>query len=252
MGGDMEPVDKPHFLLVVSSSVAKGHYFDKVESAGATCKFIEGIEDLYSAQQQDTFHGIMFDIHSMLKLSRQDRIALKECCKALPTLKHFLHPETNNMVINYSSFDECAIIGLEDFVERCARLPGQRLRREPRYNIFMNVVLNGCLTNVTNISRRGSYILTTEESLKTGDEVSVSLEEVSDRTPIRCVIKRKVEWGCKYQAAGIGVEFLSMTDSQQSELDSILQSLNKKMEHILDNWDEIQDNPSQHILFMNL
>jgi hypothetical protein len=247
----MEPGEKPHFLLVVSNPVAKKHYIDKLETVGATCKIIEGPEDLYSVQQQEMFHGIMLDIHSVLKLSCQDRVALKACSKALPTLKHFLHPETNNLIINYSSFDESTINNLKDFVERCSSLPGRRLRREPRYNIFLNVVLDGCLTHITNISGRGSYILTTDKSLQAGDEISITLEELSDQTPIRCIIKRKVEWGSKFQAAGIGVEFISMTDTQRSELDSILQGFNEKMEHILDNWDEILDDPSQHILFMH-
>ena len=246
----MEQEGKPNFLLVVNNPAARDHYLDKLEKIGATCKIIEGPEEIYSVQQRDVFHGLMLDVHSLLRLSPQHRAVIKEYSSALPTLKHFFHPETKNLVVNFSSLDDSDIDSLEGFVRTCAGFQGRRLRREPRYNIFLNVVLNGCLTHIVNISRRGSYILTTDGSLGTGHEVSITIDELSDRTPLKCAIRRKVEWGSKYQAAGIGVEFVSMTDSQRSELDTVLQGYIARMENILDNWEEFRNDPSQHILFM--
>jgi Tfp pilus assembly protein PilZ len=246
----MEQEGKPNFLLVVDNPAARDHYLNKLKNVGATCKTIEGPEDIYSVQQQDLFHGLMIDVHTLLRFSSPKRAVIKDYSSALPTIKHFFHPETNNLIVNFSSLDDSTIDNIEDFVRTCARQPGRRLRREPRYNIFLNVVLNGHLTHIANISRRGSYILTTDGSLGTGDEVSITIDELRDKTPVKCMIRRKVEWGSKYQVAGIGVEFVSMTDSQRSELDTVLQGHIERMENILDKWDEFRDDPSQHIVFM--
>lgn len=246
----MGPCEKPHFLLVVNNPVAKKHYVERLETVGATCKIIEGEEELYSVQQQDEFHGIMLDIHSVLRLPVQHRAVIKDYSNALPTLKHFFHAETNNLIVNNSSLDGSFVNTLEDFVRTCAKLPARILRRESRYNLFLNVVLDGRLTHITNISRRGCYILTTEESLAVGDEISITIEELSDQTPLRCIIRRKVGWGSKYQAAGVGVEFAAMTQKQRSEFDAILQGFNARMESILSKWDEFRDDPSQHLLFL--
>ncbi len=248
-GIEMEPHGKPHFLLVVNNTAARKHYVERLETIGASCKIIEGEGELYSVQQQDEFHGIMIDVHSVLKMPVQQRAVIKEYSNALPTLKHFFHPETNNLIVNYSSFDGSAINNLEEFVRACAKLPARVLRREPRYNLFLNVVLNGQRTHISNISRRGSYILTTDESLMPGDEISITIDELTDRTPLRCIIRRKVEWGTRFQAAGIGVEFVSMTQKQRSELDAILQGFVARMDKLLDDWDKFQDNPSLHLLF---
>ncbi len=249
-GIEMEPGVNPHFLLVVNNPVAKRHYVERLENAGATCKIIEGEEEIYSVQQQDEFHGLMLDVRSVLRLPVQHRAVIKEYSNALPTLKHFFHPETNNLVVNYSSLDGPSVNKFEEFVHTCARLPARMLRREPRYNLFLNVVLKGQLTHITNISRRGSYILTTDETLAAGDEISITIEELSDHTPLRCVVRRKVEWGSRYQAAGVGVEFVDMTQRQHSEFDALLQGFNARMESILSKWDEFRDDPSQHLLFL--
>jgi Tfp pilus assembly protein PilZ len=175
---------------------------------------------------------------------------IKGYSNSLPTLKHFFHPESNNLIINYSSLDDSTVDNFEDFVERCSKLPARRIRLEQRYNIFLNVVQNDKLTHITNFSKRGSFILTTEKSLKVADEASLTIAELSDQTPLKFIIRRKIEWGKKFQPAGIGVEFVSMTNTQRRELDAMLLEFNERMEKILSKWDEFRDDPHQHIFFM--
>ncbi len=72
------------------------------------------------------------------------------------------------------------------------------------------------------------------DSFQLGDEIPITVKEFADQTPIACIIHRRVEWGSKEQAAGIGVEFLSMTDLQRNELEALLEECATKMEKDLE------------------
>jgi len=157
------------------------------------------------------------------------------------------HKETNNTIINYSSIDDLTVNNFEDFIETCSKLPPRPIRRDQRFNIFLNVTWNHQLTHITNISRRGCFILAPGKSPRVGDKIAITIAELSDQTPVRCVIRRKIEWGNRFQAAGIGVEFDSMTTSQRSELDAILLELSERMGKFLSKWDELCQSPPQHI-----
>jgi Tfp pilus assembly protein PilZ len=72
------------------------------------------------------------------------------------------------------------------------------------------------------------------DSFQLGGEILITVKEFNDQTPIPCIIHRRVEWGSMEQAAGIGVEFLSMTEIQRSELEALLAECMKKIEKDLE------------------
>ena len=213
---------KPHLLLVVGDPLARAVYLEQLAAAGATCTVIETPEELGGMPDENEFCGMMLDLYDFVRLSSQHKATLKEYAIVLPTIKLYLESATNAVRINYSSFEDVCTRSVADFVQMCATFPGRAIRREQRYSIFLNAMLGEHLTIVTNLSRRGCFIFTTDESLRVGDTVSFSTVELGDQTPIRCVIRRKVEWGSEYLSAGVGVEFLSMTEPQRTRLDAII------------------------------
>ena len=111
-----------------------------------------------------------------------------------------------------------------------AWFPSCGIRRERRYNTVLNATLDKHLVNIDNISKQGCFVLTTIDSFQIGEDISITIKEFSDQTPISCIIHRRVEWGSKDKAAGIGVEFLSMSEIQRNELGVLLAKCEKKME----------------------
>ena len=224
----------PHLLLVVSDSKARNCYVERLEKLSAEHSIIQAPEELADQSIANEFNGIMLDVHSFVRLSSTQKETIKEYTQILPTLKLFINQTNNDVIINHSSFDDENAKSFEGFIKACAALPARTIRREQRYGFYMNAIMGDCHTTITDISRRGSFIFGIEISHKVGDEITISPKELTDQTPIKCLVRRKLEWGSRFLPAGIGVEFLSMTEAQTAELESLISDYAKKLEEMGD------------------
>jgi Tfp pilus assembly protein PilZ len=226
--------NSPLFLSVIKNDDIAKRCEEILSTLDATCENIEKLEDLSTIPTHTRFNGIMLDLHSLFKLPTLDRAFLKMYATDLPTLKFVWNYKNDSMMITQTSLDDGKVRDINGFVGKCKLLPACPIRRERRYSIHLNATLDKHQVNINNISKHGCFVLTTLDSFQLGDEVSVTVKEFSDQTSIPCIIHRRVEWGNKEQAAGIGVEFLSMTEMQRSELDGLLEECAKKMEKDLE------------------
>ncbi|MRR06312.1 MAG: PilZ domain-containing protein [Deltaproteobacteria bacterium] len=226
--------ESSHFLSVIKNDDVATRCEGILRTLDATCDNIKKLEDLSTIPTHKRFNGIMLDLHSLFKLPTLDRAFLKLYATDLPTLKFVWDYKNDSMMITQTSLDDGKIRDFDEFVKKCKMLPACAIRRERRYTIHLNATLDNNRVNINNISKHGCFVLTTLDSFQFGDEVSVTVKEFSDQTTIPCIIHRRVEWGNKEQAAGIGVEFLSMTETQRSELDGLLEECAKKMEKDLE------------------
>lgn len=219
-----------HFLSVIENDAVIKRCGDALRTLNATCDNIKKMEDLSTIPIYTRFNGILLDLHSLFKLSRLDRAFLKINASDLPTLKFVWNFKNESIMITQTSLDDGETKDFIGFVKKCKLLPARAVRRERRYSIHLNAMLDKHLVNINNISKQGCFVLTTMDSFQLGGENLITVKEFSDQTPIPCIIHRRVEWGSKEQAAGIGIEFLSMTEIQRSELDALLTECAKKME----------------------
>lgn len=224
----------PHFLAIIKTDVVKNNFLKQLESQFATCDIIDRLENLSDIPKYTQYHGIIYDLKSIFQLSRLDRAFLKLYAADLPMLKFVWNPKNDEMLVTYSSLDDGKENDLNSFVKKCSLHPARAIRRELRYNINLNALLDKHKVNINNISKQGCYVLTTLSSFKTGDKVDLVVNEFNDDTPILCLINRVVEWGNNDLAAGIGLEFISMTKIQRTVLDSILSDCETKMEKDLE------------------
>ncbi len=224
----------PHFLSVIKNDDARKHCGEVLRALGATCDNIKKLDDLSAIPVNTKFNGIMLDVNTLFKLSGLDRAFLKLYASGLPKLKFVWNFKNDSMMITQTSLDGGMAKDFTSFVNKCKLLPASAIRRERRYDVILNATLNGHQVNINNISKQGCFVLTTMDSFQLGDEIPVKFKEFTDQTPIPCLIHRRVEWGRKEQAAGIGVEFLSITDVQRSELEALLAECAQKMERDLE------------------
>ena len=224
----------PHFLTVIKNDDVSKHSEEFLRTIDATCDNIKKLDDLSTIPVYTKFNGMILDVHTLFKLSGLDRAFLKLYASGLPTLKFVWNVKNDTMMITQTSLDNGVARDFTSFVNKCKLLPASAIRRERRYNVVLNATLNGHLVNINNISKQGCFVLTTIDSFQLGDEIALTIKEFSDQTPIPCIIHRQVEWGSKEQAAGFGIEFLSMTDLQRGALEALLAECAQKMEKDLE------------------
>ena len=220
----------PHFLAVIKNDDVIKNFLEKLNEVCATCDIIKKLEDLSKIPNHTKFHGIIMDLHSLFQLSALDRAFLKLYASDIPTLKFVWDFKNDTMLITYTSLGDAQEKDLSIFVKKCMLLPAHAIRRERRYSIILNAMLDNHQVNINNISSKGCFVMTTMNSYQIGGEIYLTVKEFNDETPIHCLVHRLVEWGNKNLAAGIGVEFLSMTEIQQTELETILTECEIKME----------------------
>jgi Tfp pilus assembly protein PilZ len=68
-----------------------------------------------------------------------------------------------------------------------------------------------------NISRGGCFIFSNHK-WEAGSDAWFIIKELTDQTPIRGEIKRKIDWGQKMSVPGIGIQFMDISDSQFKEI----------------------------------
>jgi Tfp pilus assembly protein PilZ len=225
----------PHFLAIINNDKAKKNCLEQLKTNNATYDFIEKLEDLSKIPVSTKFHGIIIDIHRLFQLSSLDRAFLKLYASELPTLKFVWNVKNDSLVVTHTSLVDLEKKDLSAFVKNCSQLPACAIRRERRYSVILNAMIDELLVNINNISKHGCFVMTTINSFNIGDEILLTVKEFNDEPPIPCLIHRIVEWGNKDLAAGIGVEFLSMTEIQRTELDTILSEGALKMEKDMEN-----------------
>lgn len=210
----------PH-LLVVADTREKTTISEMLADFDATCHVVHTMEDLAKTPPRSEFHGMMIDLHSFFSIPRKEREYFKEHALALPTLKVYFDPRKKTFAVNKLTRKENHTLNLQNFLSECADMRPRKIRRSQRHKIFLNVTLDNQTSNTSDISRNGCFIFTTGETYNPGDEISIRLLELSDQTPIPCTIMRKVHWGAKFTPAGIGVDFISITEAQRDELEAI-------------------------------
>jgi len=226
--------ESTHFLTVIKDNNVLKYCGEVLGTLKATSNNIIKLEDLENIPAYTKFNGVLIDLHSLFKLSTLDRAFLKLYASSLPILKFVWNVKNNSMMITQITLDGSDINDLPAFVEKCKFLPASAIRRERRYSTLLNASLGTELVNINNISKHGCFVLTTMNSFQLGDEISMTIKEFSDETPISCIIHRRVAWGSSMHAAGIGVEFLSLTDAQQSQLEILLTECAQSMERDLE------------------
>jgi Tfp pilus assembly protein PilZ len=210
----------PHFLVVASHLETKKHYCKKLDSLSVKYSIVESPKELHVSPQDNSFHGLVIDIHNFVKLPIECKNIIKDFTQVLPTLKVFISNE--EFMVNYSSFETENIRILDDFITKCSKQPARTLRRDQRYNIFLNALISEKTCNITDLSKRGCFILSTDLSYNLGEYIELFINELSDKTPLTVLVRRCIKWGTNFMASGIGTEFISMSESQREELDLLL------------------------------
>jgi hypothetical protein len=210
----------PHFLVVAGHNGTQDLYSKKLDSLAVRYSIVESPKELHFSPQNNTFHGLLIDVHNFVRLSVECKGIVRDYSQVLPTMKVF--HRNNNFVVNYSSFESEKVRGIDDFVEKCSRMSPRIVRRNQRYNIYLNIMIDGRKCVVTDISRCGCFIIGADLPFAPGEYVNITVNELMDDTPISVLVRRNIQWGTNYMVPGLGAEFITMSAGQRNTLEQIL------------------------------
>ncbi len=216
-------------LLVCREGIARQKYLN-------ACKGLEVLIDIASTYQElldsainNPYNGIMIDIPTKLKSLNMDKESASNIFNLFPTLQ-LIYNEKSGQIRTISSGQSNSIETFKEFItKRCNSSKARTIRSDRRKAVVFNVILSKCKevshedgekTVIMNISRGGCFIFSNHK-WEAGSDAWFIIKELTDQTPIRGQVKRKIDWGQKMSVPGIGIQFIDISDSQVKEICAI-------------------------------
>lgn len=214
-------------LMVVKEAEARYAYEDAVRKVGVAYDVAGSFQEALSLSIDNTYSGLMIDILTLIRSSKEDKLIAYDCINYYPSLrvKWDARQKSMNLSPLEQSFSNDTEAPLAYFIEnRCKSFTARSLRRFARKDTCLSVLLSTCSdfpdgdsmkTFTVNISRGGAFVQSTRAFVK-GQTVWLRFLEMPDAEPIKAVVCWHLEWGACRCIPGIGVMFEFRSEEQST------------------------------------
>lgn len=218
-------------LLFAEPGPARAAYEDAVSRTGAACAVVGSLREMREKLRGAAYCGLLIDVPTLIKSAGAEKRLAHSILEHYPVLRLRFDPASG--VIHGLFYGQSEPKGdvVGDFVALATSTFSPRaMRGEEREDIVLNVLVhrdpscqsaNAERAVTVNASLGGCFIYTCAD-YAVGEEVGLEIMEVSDRTPIRCRLRWRVEWGKSMSLPGIGVAFEAISPEQSQELAALL------------------------------
>ncbi len=217
---------KTKLILVCRDGDARQAYLKEAERAGAEVETVSSYRELFQRTLDTAYQGIMIDLVTGLKASREEKEVVKDVLDSFPVVQ--LKWEREAGAVRAVSLGKAlSNASVKDFIESdCRPFKPRAIRLHPRKDLHFNVLLSMDeamaekdleRTVTVNVSKGGCLLFTGRDWTNVRDAWFV-IQELKDKTPISGEIRWFLPWGKKMGIPGIGVRFRRMTAEQQKEL----------------------------------
>lgn len=219
-------------LLISRGRETTRIYRDALEKFDAQVVPVESFTGLDRETEALRFHGVAVDLPTKIKALKNNKEFIYGILGKFPLIQLKLNKKTGEI----NSFQEGGPGNddLKTFIERASLVANpRRFRHHPRKSIHFNVIVSrnkdfakgDVERSITmNVSEDGCQILSFRK-WEPGGDVWLVINELSDKTPMRCKVRHAIAWGEAMAAPGIGLEFEEITKKQARELrDKFLRS----------------------------
>lgn len=173
---------------------------------------------------KDWHFGILIDNDYIKSMSNLEKPMLEKYINFVTTAYFTVDSANRSVVIELK---DGSVISPEEFVEACISAGPRKFRSEPRLPIHLNAIvsrkksrpekLDTFKTFTLNLSLSGCFVYANEE-YEIDSQVLIEFAELVDKTPIIATVQYQLKWGTPLKVAGLGLEFVSITERQISEL----------------------------------
>lgn len=230
-GNDPDPTGV-RIIVICGEGPARDSYIRALAALGAKADAVSWFTEFYNAMTDYAYNGIAVDLPTKIKNMRFEREFVHNILGRYP-VAYLRFDKRSGKIASYYYGNAGRETGLRAFVEnRCRPFPARRVRTVyQRKDVHLNVLLSPKpdfdkteteRTVTMNLSRTGCNIFTARQWGPNGD-VWLVINELADSTPIRGIVRWKIDWGESLRVPGIGVEFVGMSEGQQKEISRMLE-----------------------------
>ena len=213
-------------LLVCREGTSLQNYLDACKGQDAQIDLASSFEDFYKAIVKIPYNGILIDMPTKITTLSNDKERVDNILQRYPVARLTFNDKSRDLCVFYSN--QAAGSGTFDdfFAQRCRSFTARTFRSTRRRDVVFNVILsksknisdeNSKRTISINISREGCFIFSTD-NWEVNNDAWFMIKELTDQTPIRGQVRRKVDWGNEMRIPGIGVQFMEINNCQLNEL----------------------------------
>ena len=214
-------------ILVVEERFAIVPYVDALRSLVDSLVIVASLGDLFSKMGCEAFNGILLDVPSLVRATREEKSTLYDLISIFPTLRVKWDPRSASVRALFYDFVPEPDAGVETFVrEQCARFFPRIIRQGERVPLHLNILVSpdptfpdGTTTRTAtlNISAGGCFIVGVWE-WEGGSRLWVRMLDLADPAPIGVEVRWRKEWGNAPGMPGVGVRFMDMTEGQRENI----------------------------------
>lgn len=213
-------------ILVSREGHAKQAYLNAIKPLGIQIDTVSTFTELHSALAENLYSGVMVDLVTKIKGSREEKGLIHQILELYPVLQ--LKWEDKTGLIQTLCLGQSKGSGtLKDFIyEECGSFTARAISSTPRRDIHFNVILsrnanfsqNSIEKTVTvNISKEGCFIYSVGKWERTFN-CWMKIKELNDDTPILGEVKWAIPWGKVMKFPGIGIKFENIRKNQLEEI----------------------------------
>ena len=226
-------MSSPLVLLVSRSASRTQVYREALDARGISCLAISELKEVALLASGTPLSGILLDMPVLIKASPGDKAAAEDILKALPSAYLNIAPATDSIKLLTANDTQGIAKSLDEFAELCKGFAPRLVRPKDRYPLHLQALLittpaqdSPERTVTLNASSKGCFLFTANPELQLEQQVNIQFIGLTDTTPVIATICWLRLWGtAKHHIPGIGVNFTTISESQQAQIIRLLEPL---------------------------
>lgn len=227
-------MEHPLVLLVSRSSVRSQIYRETLERHRISCLTASSLKEVPALAYGTALSGILLDMPVMVKASPNDKAALEDVVKALPSVYLNLAATHNDIRVMTINGLQGIANSIHEFAALCTEFLPRRVLPKTRSPLHLHCLMQPAResavphqrTATLNVSPSGCFLFSVDPPAQPGDLIVLRFIGLDDLTPVTALISWQNPWGTTGKnAPGIGVKFEQLSESQSHQISRMLQAL---------------------------
>jgi hypothetical protein len=223
----------PLILLVSRSASRSQCYREVLDKLGISCLVISEIKEVPTLTTGTPFSGILLDMPVLIKATANDKTAMEDILKALPSAYLNIAPASDAIRLLAADGTQGIAKTVEEFALLCKEFTPRIVRPKDRFPLHLNALLaretapeQQEQTVTLNISSQGCFLFSVKPEFQVNQLVSIKFIGLTDTTLVQASICWLRRWGEKgHHLPGIGVKFEKTTENQAEEINKLIEAL---------------------------
>ncbi|MCE1226813.1 MAG: PilZ domain-containing protein [Geobacteraceae bacterium] len=225
-------MSSPLVLLVSRSASRTQLYREALDARGISCLAISELKEVALLASGTPLSGILLDMPVLIKASPGDKTATEDILKALPSAYLNIAPATDSIKLLTANDTQGIAKSVDEFAELCKGFTPRMVRPKDRYPLHLQALLMTTAqdsperTVTLNVSPKGCFLFSANPEWQLEQQVSIQFIDLADTAPVIATICWLRHWGTgKHHVPGIGVNFTTISESQQAQIIRLLEPL---------------------------